>query len=138
MIQSLNSLFFPQIAKNIGFIKLALLSNNFCNLSNAFFIFSMICGYSAISSNASVNCPEKNFESTSSELSFQISTKYEQTSLSSITIPFTEMKLIPYDLIFLSQLTQIEDSKQLMSGFLNLKVMYLHFLRPIEDILCSS
>lgn len=58
------------MAKKIGLINAALLSSKLDNLSKAFFIFSIICGYSEIISNASVNSPEKNLDNTSKEFSF--------------------------------------------------------------------
>jgi hypothetical protein len=70
MIQSPKVLFFEHKARKMGFIKLALVFIRIASLSNAAFIFSIIDSYSLMSSKASVNSFEKNFESISREFSF--------------------------------------------------------------------
>jgi hypothetical protein len=76
IIQSPSSLFFEQIAKKIGLIKLALVLNREASLSKAFLILSIIYSCSEIISKASVNSLEKNLDSTSKEFSFYMSIKY--------------------------------------------------------------
>ena len=74
MIHSPSELFLEHKAKKMGFIRAPLVDMRSTNLSKAFLIFSMIYSYSLIISKASVKVFEKNFERTSNEFSFYVST----------------------------------------------------------------